>query len=376
MSDEKQKLSAPAVVQAEHLQNIIELLNNDGFDVCGPTIRDRAVVYDHIRSVQDLPIGYTDQQENGSYRLNKGKRQHYFRYNLGPNSWKRFLYPPEKRLLHVSRDGSRLTLADSEVDPPKYAFVGVRPCELAAMSVHDRVLTEGEYRDPWYQQVRRQLLMVAVNCTRAGGTCFCSSMKTGPEAESGFDLALTEVLDKKDHYFVVRTGTEAGEKILEAVPNRPATEDEINTAGEAVQKAASAMGRKLDTEGLSHLLKDRFDSPHWEELATRCLTCGNCTMVCPTCFCADMEDSTDLGGDNAYRARRWDSCFRVGFSYIHGGSIRSSEMSRYRQWMMHKLAYWPDQFGSFGCIGCGRCITWCPVGIDITEEARLIRENG
>jgi sulfhydrogenase subunit beta (sulfur reductase) len=134
------------------------------------------------------------------------------------------------------------------------------------------------------------------------------------------------------------------------------------------------MGRTLDTEGLKDVLSRNFDSLHWEEIAKRCLSCGNCTMVCPTCFCASVEDSSDLTGQKAERVRKWDSCFSRDFSYIHGGQIRSSVMSRYRQWMTHKLGYWQDQFGSSGCVGCGRCITWCPVGIDITEEARALRK--
>jgi ferredoxin len=143
----------------------------------------------------------------------------------------------------------------------------------------------------------------------------------------------------------------------------------------AVDEAADHMGRYLETENLPQILTDAADDRHWDEIAGRCLTCGNCTMVCPTCFCANIEDTTDLSGNEATRTRRWDSCFSVQFSYIHGGSVRAGEMSRYRQWMTHKLGYWQEQFDVLGCVGCGRCITWCPVGIDITEEARKFREK-
>ena len=133
------------------------------------------------------------------------------------------------------------------------------------------------------------------------------------------------------------------------------------------------MGREMNTDGIHDLLLANLEHPRWEEVAGRCLTCGNCTMVCPTCFCTSVEDTSDLAGVSAERSRRWDSCFTMDFSYIHGGSVRASPKSRYRQWMTHKLATWWDQFGSSGCVGCGRCITWCPVGIDITEEVRAIR---
>jgi ferredoxin len=120
------------------------------------------------------------------------------------------------------------------------------------------------------------------------------------------------------------------------------------------------------------VLKANLEHPRWTEVAKRCLACTNCTLVCPTCFCSTVEDVTDLGGDQIGRERRWDSCFTLEFSYIHGGSVRRDGASRYRQWLTHKLAHWHDQFGSSGCVGCGRCISWCPVGIDITEEVAAI----
>jgi formate hydrogenlyase subunit 6/NADH:ubiquinone oxidoreductase subunit I len=140
-----------------------------------------------------------------------------------------------------------------------------------------------------------------------------------------------------------------------------------------VANAAAQMGRVMDTSDIKELLYRNYEHPRWDNVAGRCLTCANCTNVCPTCFCTTVEDVTDLTGQQAERRRRWDSCFTMDFSYIHGGSIRASTKSRYRQWMTHKLATWIDQFGTSGCVGCGRCITWCPVGIDITEEVAAIR---
>ena len=133
--------------------------------------------------------------------------------------------------------------------------------------------------------------------------------------------------------------------------------------------------RRMNTSVIRELLYNNLENPHWDEVATRCLNCANCTMVCPTCFCTTVQDVTDLTGKHAERWRKWDSCFSTEFSYIHGGSIRTSAKSRYRQWLVHKLASWHDQFGTSGCVGCGRCITWCPVGIDITEEANAFRES-
>ncbi len=119
---------------------------------------------------------------------------------------------------------------------------------------------------------------------------------------------------------------------------------------------------------------ENLDHPIWDDIAARCLACTNCTLVCPTCFCSTVEDATDLLG-TATRTRRWDSCFSSDFSNLHGHPVRSSTRSKYRQWMTHKLSYWYDQFGMSGCVGCGRCITWCPVAIDITAEMAQLNEE-
>jgi ferredoxin len=232
------------------------------------------------------------------------------------------------------------------------------------------------YTDPGYGQRRSNICIVAVNCGEAGATCFCASMGTGPQANTGFDLALTEVLDADRHYFVVDVGTPLGTDILANVPHTTASDAEKLAAERRVAEAASEMGRTLDTTNIHDLLMTNLEHSRWEDVANRCLSCSNCTMVCPTCFCSTVEDVTDLAGEQAERVRRWDSCFTGDFSYIYGGSIRNSTKSRYRQWMTHKLATWIDQFGVSGCVGCGRCITWCPVGIDITEEVRAIRDSG
>jgi ferredoxin len=128
----------------------------------------------------------------------------------------------------------------------------------------------------------------------------------------------------------------------------------------------------LETKDLKDKLLNQLENPHWEDIASRCLGCTNCTLVCPTCFCHSVEEVADLTQDRIVRERQWDSCFNLAFSHSGGGSVRNDIRSRYRQWMTHKLAYWIDQFGSSGCVGCGRCITWCPVGIDLTAEVATL----
>jgi ferredoxin len=363
------------VLQTESLHDLFEALAGKGYTIVGPTMGDGAVVYAELDSPGDLPVGWTDDQNGGAYRLKKRGDEARFGYVVGPESWKKFLFPPHRRMWSADRAGAGFTVEEENLPDTKYAFVGVRSCELKAIEIQDRVFLEDEHVDDVYKTLREAAFVVAVNCSQAGGTCFCVSMNTGPKAEGGYDLALTEIIEGDRHYFTAEAGSERGSEVLAGLPARDADQTEITAAKDAVARAASQMGRTMETEGVKQLLYDNYEHPRWENVANRCLTCGNCTMVCPTCFCSTVEDTTVLTGDRAERRRRWDSCFTTEFSYLHGGSVRRSAMARYRQWMTHKLATWQDQFGKMGCVGCGRCITWCPVGIDITEEVHAFRQK-
>ncbi len=354
---------------------LLAALRSRGYELIGPTVRDGAIVYDHIDSSTDLPCGVTDEQTAGHYRLKPRHDNALFGYSVGPHSWKQFLFPPSTRLWSAQRSPSEMTI-DSTAEPaPKRALIGVRPCELAALDIQDRVFCGGDFKDPHYAAHRENLFILAANCTEPGHTCFCTSMGTGPQAVTHFDLAVTEMPDGVTHDFVIEVGSALGAEVLADIPHRQANSGEAEAATTAVQDAAGRMGRQLDTAGIKELLYANHDHPRWSAVAEQCLACANCTMVCPTCFCSRVEDVTDLAGDHAERWRHWDSCFNLDFSYIHGGSVRPSISSRYRQWLTHKMASWQDQFDTLGCVGCGRCITWCPVGIDLTDEVRGIRSE-
>ncbi len=367
-------MTAGGVIERGDLDALIDAVARRGYTVVGPTVRDGAIVYDEVASSDDLPAGWTDEQDGGHYRLRRRDDEALFGYAVGPHSWKRYQLPAEVPLwrARLAEDGSLTELVEAPREAQRYAFLGARSCELAAMGILDRVLLGGAHPDP-ADRARADVFVVAVQCGQAGGTCFCVSMGTGPTADAGFDLALTEVLEDGRHYFVVEVGTERGAEVLADVPHAAAEPAEHAAAEAAHARAAAEMGRELDVSDIKVLLYRNYEHPRWEEVADRCLTCGNCTMVCPTCFCTTVEDVTDLAGETVERHQRWDSCFTVDYSHVHGGAVRASARSRYRQWMTHKLATWIDQFGTSGCVGCGRCITWCPVGIDITEEARAIR---
>ncbi len=361
------------LIAGDQLGALIQTLAGSGYAVIGPTVRAGAIVYDEVRGVADLPAGWTDRQEAGRYRLERREDGALFGYAVGPHSWKRFLHPPAELLWRARRTEDGFAVEAAPPSPPRFAFLGVRACELHAIAIQDRVFLGGTYRDTGYAARREGAFVVAVNCGTAGGTCFCASMGTGPGVSAGFDLALTELVGDGAHAFLVEAGSEAGARVLAGLASQPATQAALAAAEAVVEGARAGMGRRMETAGLKELLQSNPEHPRWDDIAARCLACANCTMVCPTCFCTTVSDRTDLAGGEATREKRWDSCFTADFSFIHGGAVRASRRSRYRQWMTHKLAHWIDQFGTSGCVGCGRCITWCPVGIDITEEAAAIR---
>jgi ferredoxin len=363
------------IIAYEDFQQLLDALLDRDYQVIGPTLRDNAIVYDEISSISELPSGYTDEQDGGRYRIKKRDDGALFGYAVGPHSWKKFLHPPVMSLWKADRTGDEIKILEEKEDTKKYAFIGVRSCELHAIAIQDKVFMEGKYVEPSYKLRRENAFIIAVNCTQAGGTCFCVSMNTGPKATFGFDIVITEVLENNRHYFLAEVGTEAGAEVLGQIPYVYADDKEKESSEELVMETKNQMGREMDTTDIKDLLYRNYENPCWENIANRCLTCANCTMVCPTCFCTTVEDTTDLTGKQAERVRKWDSCFTMDFSYIHGGTIRSSTKSRYRQWMTHKLATWIEQFGTSGCVGCGRCITWCPVAIDITEEVQAIRQS-
>ena len=360
-------------LEREHLDVLLGALKERGYRLLGPTVDNGAITYDELESAADLPAGWTDEQEGGTYRLTRREDEGVFGFAVGPRSWKQFLWPPRVRLWKARAEGDGFEIEPEPTEPSRDAYIGVRSCDLHAIASLDSALRDIPEPDPGYAARREGVFIVALNCWQAGGTCVCVSMGTGPRAGSGYDIALTEVLEDGRHYFLVEPGSEAGAEVVAELPTRLAAADEEAAGERAVERAVAGQGRTLDTTDLKGLLYRNYEHPRWDDVADRCLTCGNCTMVCPTCFCTSVEDVTDLTGTEAERTREWDSCFTLDFSYVHGGSIRSTPRARYRQWMTHKLATWGDQFDTFGCVGCGRCITWCPVAIDITEEAAAIR---
>jgi ferredoxin len=377
-------IGTKAVIDEAGIASLLGLLIKIGYTPIGPKLRDGAIVYDEISSLADFPVGMSDEQDGGKYRVVPGTKGSFFEYVLGPTSWKRFLFPPKHKLWSAEKKGKEFKVIPVDEEVPSYAFIGVRSCELEAIKIQDKVFgfgredhcEKGIFSDPGYVARRSKALIIAVNCARGGNTCFCTSMGGDPHVKGGqgFDLALTELAVEPKHEFLLEVGSEPGALIFDLLPHRKATPQDTASAEKQADKARSDIKRKMVPD-VKEVLQRNLRHPRWDDVAERCMACANCTMVCPTCFCSTVEETTDLTGEHAERWRSWDSCFSSDFSYIHGGTVRRENKARYRQWMTHKLANWYDQYGSSGCVGCGRCIAWCPVGIDITKEAKAIKDS-
>jgi len=365
------------VLDREALETLLQALRQDGYLLVGPRLQQGVIVYEPLQSLSDLPEGWTDRQEKGFYRSERRDDQALFGYTVGPQSWKKYLFPPEQPLLQAHQGPDGLQLLRILPEAPRYALIGVRGCELKAIQIQDQIFLAGPYADPHYQARREQAFILAVNCTEPGQTCFCTSFGAGPAVGPGYDLSLTERCQTEPvPDYLLRSGSDRGAKYLQQLQNRLATETELAAEADALQQAATQMGRSLDPKAARANIQNAYGSQpkFWQELGERCLACTSCTMVCPTCFCTDIEDQTTLDGQSATRSRHWDSCFNLDFTYTAGQPLRQSRSSRYRQWLSHKLSSWYEQFDSAGCVGCGRCISWCPVGIDLTEICTELEE--
>jgi sulfhydrogenase subunit beta (sulfur reductase) len=362
------------------LQAVIDALKARGFRVVGPTVLESAITYGDIDAISELPVGWVEEQEAGTYRLKRNGADTYFAYVVGPHSLKNYLFPPRATILASIRSNGAWTMTVPPRPVQPLAMIGPRACDLHALAMQDRVFLGDQFVNPEYAARREGLFVLAVQCERAAPTCFCNSMKSGPMATSGFDLALTELPD----HFVLEVGSERGGEVVAAGDWRPCTTREVAAALKVPRETERAMtervdpktgargGRRIDQAGLHDRLLNHLEDPCWDTIGAKCLACSNCTMVCPTCFCSSVREVADLTGDHVTRVQEWDSCYGDEHSYMNSGTVRKTTRARHRQWVTHKLATWVDQFGTSGCVGCGRCIAWCPVGIDITESAAAI----
>jgi ferredoxin len=355
----------------KRFQALLDVLHRDGYETVGPKVQDGAIVFGPLTRAHELPAGWQDRQAPGSYRLERGDSARLFAWANGPQALKPLTFASREVLWSVRRgENGELKFVEEVPEPRPTAVIGVRGCDLAALVLQDQHFCYREYNDHYYNARRRSLLLVAVDCSHPADTCFCHSTGDGPAASATFDIALTELEDG----YLVRARSERGRGIVEDLGLEPETDAHREAAAAQHEAAVAAQTRGLPDHDLRDGLMAALEHPQWDDVAGRCLSCGNCTSVCPTCFCHTEGDHTDLAGRSSEHYRQWDSCFTRGHSYMHGFVVRDDTRLRYRQWLLHKLALWHDQYGRSGCVGCGRCIAWCPVGIDITAEAHALLE--
>lgn len=317
------------------------------YKVLGPVARGNDVVFTEIQNAADLIL---------SSRQSLLPPKKYFRP------------PTEKLFTFKDRQVTEIAEASSE----QRAVIGIHPCDVNGMQILDRVFGD-TYPDPYYQQLRKNTLIVAQNCTTPCANGFCTSFNTGPGATAGFDLALTDLGDN----FLVEVGSEAGQALAAAAGLAEASEAEKQLAAHLISDCAAAMQpRKMAPADLPAFMLERVDHPHWQELKERCLACGSCTNVCPTCFCFDVKDPVDLSLTDGNRERTWDSCQYYKFSRVALDHIfRPDRAARVKQRLFHKLAYYQQQFETNGCVGCGRCVDTCIVKIDPVEVVAALHEG-
>ncbi len=358
-----------AFLAREAFASLLQLLQKSGYHTVGPQVREGAIVFDTLNTIDHLPKGVHDQQAAGQYRLKQSDSPRLFAWANGPQGIKPFVFSPKEALWRSQRSESgTLTFTAIEPEVKPTAIIGVRPCDIAALYLQDKHFLQQESLDPSYQKRREQLLLIVVNCTHPAKTCFCASTGDGPQANYGYDIALTEL----DDGFLLEAHNQRGHQLIEKLPIQPATEQQQRLAEQALTKAANQQTRQLPGQNLNQKLFENLKHPQWQDIAERCLSCGNCTAVCPSCFCHSEGELAALDGHSSEHYREWDSCFSPGHSHIHGITIRADTRTKYRQWLTHKLGSWHTQYGRSGCVGCGRCISWCPAGIDLTAEVSII----
>lgn len=367
------RLLNPAFLRRELVQSLIDALAADGYRVWGPRVRGGAVVLDHLVDAKDLPWGVIDHPGPGRYALERTDAARCFAWNQTAEGLKPLVFPAREVLWRVERsEDGRLRFEAAQSGPERIAVIGARACDLAGLALLDRHFLGAAGGAGAYAARRNALFIVGVDCARSASTCFCASTGDGPALQDGYDIGLSEV----DEGFLVWAGSDAGAELVAGLPIEAAGPLQLGAAAEACSAAAAAQTRGLPSRHLERALFRALDHEQWEVVAGRCLGCGSCTAVCPTCFCHGLGTETEVDGNSAEQVREWDSCFSPAHSLLHGSPLRADRLTRYRQWLTHKLGAWHAQYGRSGCVGCGRCIAWCPAGIDLTAEVEALVGDG
>jgi len=304
-----------------------------------------------------------------------GEKKPDFDYGNSRLSPKSIIYPESERMFEYSLDETEDDAHIVKESPKDYspcAVVGIRPCDAHAFQIVKRNFDSPEYQDPWWTQHFESATLVGLGCNAPCSTCFCTQVGGDPFNEEGLDVLLFDLGDR----FLVKAVTDKGEAFLEKTAGGSAADDGVLKAAEDLkQPAREKITAAVPTDRLKEkVTTELFDAPFWEEVAFACLNCGTCTYLCPTCWCFDIQD--EVQGKQGDRIRNWDSCMFPLFS-LHGSghNPRDNKVQRVRQRFMHKLKYYVDKYqNGVQCSGCGRCVRYCPVNIDIREVCKLMND--
>ena len=338
------------VLEKDRLEHLVTGLLDD-YQIFGPVARRSDVSFQEVSSAEMLKLDYTTT-------------------TLPP---KKFFHRREDLVEYEAGGGFKVPELDLE---RPILLLGVHACDLNAILRQDRLFSS-EYVDPYYLRRRESSAIVALTCTDVGENCFCASLGTGPTIEEGYDLLLTDLGGS----YLVEVGTDRGREMIQGLALRDASGADLAEKERRVKEVLAKFKKSIRMEGLAELASNSPDHEVWTLIGEKgglagcfpCLSCGNCSMVCPTCYCYEVADIPDLSFEAGVRSRELDSCQVLEYAAVAlGGNFRSDRKSRVRHWMMCKFGAAGGQINS-SCVGCGRCIRSCPAHIDLTEVAKSLR---
>jgi sulfhydrogenase subunit beta (sulfur reductase) len=290
-------------------------------------------------------------------------------YHNAKMSPKDILFPQSEVLFRYQLDRRDVEIDMPAQDERNLVIFGMRPCDVRGVRALDNVFSKSP-QDPYFEGRRSKTVIVGLGCSETHNGCFCTTVGGAPCVDDGSDLFLIDIGDE----YLIRIMSDKGEVLLGSEDLPDAETQKIEAAAEVAEKAREALGPYVDVQGLKDILTQRFSDPVWGVISEKCIGCGVCTYLCPTCHCFDICDEALYR--EGKQIRIWDSCQYPLFTKLASGlNPRDTVEKRIRQRIMHKFAYSPDEQGIL-CTGCGRCVIECPVNLDIREALEILLRTG
>ena len=302
-------------------------------------------------------------EENVLFKVLEKGEEPLFTYQNSKNAPKNFFFPRSEVMLRYTRTPKGVEFTAEELFARDGVLMGARPCDARSFVLLDMLFDQEKYKDPYYIEKRNRTTVVSLACAKPPyRECFCTSVGGHPVDDKGADVLITDIGD----VFLVEFITPKGEKLLKYFGDQKADAASEEKKAAVAAAAEAALTWKIAAHEVKEKLDRNFNSPFWDGIHKKCLACGTCTFLCPTCHCFDISD--EMKYDDGRRLRNWDSCmFPLFTKETSGHNPRPTQKERWRQRVMHKFSYYPENFGAIACVGCGRCVQSCPVNIDIRK---------